>query len=229
MVPSHQLGLHFLDQEFCLAVCYWLGIPIISIPSPCAVCASPSDVFGDHHVGCQGNRDLICWHDSIRDILFSATQTAALARRKEMPSLIPGSSSRPADIFLPQWKGGRAAALDVTVISSLQGQTVSDAAVFQGSALAVADSRKMSLHVAACHRVGVSFVPLAVEVLGGWSKSASTIIADISRMLGQRLGNNLADTQRHLFQHLSVALWRGNAAMWCTRGPSPSPSLDGSF
>ena len=56
--------------------------------------------FGDHHVGCGGNADRIFRHNSIRDVVFSATQTAALAPRKEVPSLIPGSQSCPADVFL---------------------------------------------------------------------------------------------------------------------------------
>ena len=98
----------------------------------------------------------------------------------------------------------------VTVISSLQALTVADAAVFQGSALSVTEARKQALHAAACHQVGVSFFPLAVEVLGGWSPMASSIIRSIGR-----LGRDPTETIRHLFQRLSVTLWRGNAAMWC--------------
>ena len=45
---------------------------------------------------------------------------AALSPRQEVPSLFPGSSSRPADIFLPSWPMGRPTAMDVTVISPLQ-------------------------------------------------------------------------------------------------------------
>ena len=63
-------------------------------------------------------------HNAIRDVLFSAAQSAALAPRKEVPLLIPGLSSRPANVFLPIWKQGRPAALDVTVISPLQQQTI---------------------------------------------------------------------------------------------------------
>ena len=76
----------------------------------CPICLGASDAFGDHQVGCGGNGDRIHRHDSIRDALFSAAQTAALAPRKEAPSLIPGSSSRPADVYLPNWKRGKPAA-----------------------------------------------------------------------------------------------------------------------
>ena len=48
-------------------------------------------------------------HDSLRDALFAAAQSAALAPQKEVPALIPGSASRPADVFLPNWNRGRPA------------------------------------------------------------------------------------------------------------------------
>ena len=73
--------------------------------------------MGDHLVTCRGNGDMIRRHDSLRDVIFSAAQSAALALKKEVPSLVPGSSSRSADVFLPCWKRGRSAAFDVTVVS----------------------------------------------------------------------------------------------------------------
>ena len=79
-----------------------------------------SDGFVDHQVGCGGNGDRMFQHNCIHDVVFSAFQTAALAPRKEAPSLIPGSQSLPPDVFLPTWLCGQPAALDITVISSLQ-------------------------------------------------------------------------------------------------------------
>ena len=38
-------------------------------------------------------------------------------------------------------------------------------------------------------------------------------IGSIGRLLGQRLGIPPAESTRHLFQRLSIALWRGNAAL----------------
>ena len=195
--------------------------------SPCNVCSRLCDPYGDHQVGCNGNRDLIRRHDSLRDILFSAAQSAGLAPVREVPSLIPNSSSRPAYIFFPLWKGGKPAALDVTVISSLQSSTVAEAAFTQGAALGVADLRKQSRHSAACSRSGVSFFSIAVEVLGGWSSSAAFVISSIGRYLGQRLDQDSGESSTHLFQWLSVALWRGNAAMWATRRAPLPPVVDG--
>ena len=76
----------------------------------------------------------------------------------------------------------RPAALDVTVISTLQQLTIHGAASMQGHDLRVGEERKIAAHAEACRTVGVSFVPLVVESLGGWSDEASDTIANIGRL-----------------------------------------------
>ena len=175
----------------------------------CPICQRVADALGDHHVGCGGNGDRILRHDSIRDALFSAAQSAALATlapRKEAPSLIPGSSSCPADVYLPYWVRGQPAALDVTVISTLQQQTLTGAASVPGHALQVSEDRKMAAHADACRAVGVVFVPLVMEILGGWCDEAIRTIRHIGRQQGQRLGIPSAESTRHLFQLLAIII-----------------------
>ena len=130
VVPSPALGLCLLDQEFRLCLGYWLGLRMSGDFRTCPVCgkSAAADPYGDHQVGCGGNSDRILRHNALRDALFAASQSAALAPRKEVPSLIPGSQSRPADIFLPNWCRGQPAALDVTVISTMQPLTLAGAA-----------------------------------------------------------------------------------------------------
>ena len=180
--------------------------------------------MGDHQVGCGGNGDRIHRH---RDAVFSAAQSAALAPRKEVPSLIPGSSSRPADVYLPNWTRGQPAALEVTVISPLQQLTLQGAASTQGHALSVGATRKNAAHADPCHDVGVTFIPLVVETLGGWSNEAARTISNIGCLLGQRSGTDPAISTRHLFQRLAIGLWKGNATLGVRRLPVNSPRVDG--
>ena len=215
------------DWEFRPCLQYWLGLRIAEEDYRCPACPAIADAYGDHQVGCGGNGDRIHRHDSLRDALFSAAQSAALAPRKEVPSLIPGSSSRPADVYLPNWKGGRPAALDVTVISTMQQLTLAGAARSQGHTLMVGEERKMSAHGPECHSAGVGFIPLVAESLGGWSDRASSTIRDIGRLQGQRAGSTQSESISHLFQRLSIILWRGNANMWVSRYPIKPPEFDG--
>ena len=113
--------------------------------------------------------------------------------------MIPGSKSCPADIYLPRWTQGKPAALDVSVISPLQRLTLETSSMSKGHALSVGEYHKHSAHSDACREVGVSFVPLLVETIGGWSEKASQTITSIDSLLGQRLGSNSEDTTHHFF------------------------------
>ena len=115
VIPSTSLGLHLADWEFRLCLKYWLCLKIVEDDTLCLVCGGTFDVNGDHYVTRRGNGDLIRKHDALCDILYTANHSAALASKKEMPSLIPGSLSHPADTFLPCWSRGKPAAFDVSV------------------------------------------------------------------------------------------------------------------
>ncbi len=141
--------------------------------------------------------------------------------------MIPSSSSRLAGVYLPNWKRGQPAALDVTVISTMQQLTLSGASTTSGHALRVGEERKMAAHAGACRATGVIFIPLVVKSLGGWSQEATRTIVRIGRLQGQRLGNPPADSIRHLFQRLAISLWRGNASLWIRRQTTRSATVDG--
>ena len=115
----------------------------------------------------------------------------------------------------------------MTVISSLQQLTVVGASTTQGHALAIGEERKLAAHAEACRSVGVTFIPLVAESIGGWSDWAEETIRDIGRLQGQRLGIPPADATSHLFQRLAICLWRGNAALWIRRMLIRPSSVDG--
>ena len=181
-----------------------------------------ADTMGDHQVGCGGNGDRI-----IRDVLFTAAQTAALGPRKEAPGVVPNSSARPADILLPNWCRGRQAALDVAVISPLQQLTVSEAAVTSGHALDVCVRCKLSANLPSCRAAGVEYGPMVVEALGGWAPGSICTIRRIGNFLGQIVNSvDPSHSIKHLFGRLADALW----LVWecrLRRTPSLAPSSDG--
>ena len=119
---------------------------------------------------------------------------------------------------LPNWRRGQPAALDIH--ATMQQQTLVGASTTPGYALQVGEERKMAAHA------GVSFIPLVVESLGGWSYEAIQTIKSIGRLQGQRLGLPPPDTTRHLFQRLTIALWKGNASLWVRRQPVRSAIID---
>jgi len=226
-LPSPALGLHIHTTDFRVCLKYWLGLPLSSVDEVCPSCTRVADRYGDHHVGCDGDADRLFRHNALRDALFSAASSAALAPRKELPNLVAGSQSRPADIFLPVWTNGRGAALDVTVVCPLQKKLVARAAVNPGHALTYSRERKNQKHRAECQGAGIDFIPIVVEALGGWDTVSAVCIQRIARAQGARLGLPSHEAVPRLFQRLSVTLWRANATMWGRRMGVLPPEVDG--
>ena len=224
VIPSSALGLHMLDWEFRLCLLYWLGVPLSQENWICPACSSNSDPYGDHMVSCGGNGDRIHRHNSLRDVMFSVAQSATLSPRKELPSLIPGCSSKPADVFLPYWTHGCPAALDVSVISPLQVLTVQGSAQVQGHALKVGEPRKRSAYDSMCRSAGVTLCPLLADTLGGWAQEAMSTLASIGSLQEKKFGLATGKCTRHLLQRLAITLWRSNASMWACHLEFP-PSL----
>ena len=134
-------------------------------------------------MGCGGNGDRISRHNSIRDVVFSVAQSAALVPSKEIAGLVPGSLSRPADVFLPSWSCGRPAALDIHVISPLQQLTLSEASVTPGQALQVGVQRKLSSNLPACREAGVECM---AETLGGLAEDTVLTFRSLGRAIADR-------------------------------------------
>ena len=130
-------------------------------------------------------------------------------------------------MFLPNWSRDRPAALDITIISPLQHATLQGAALTQGHTLLVEEARKFSSQGTPCHSAGITFIPVTFEALGGLSSLATYTVAGIGQLLGQHLGLSPQESTRHLFQRLSISLWRGNATLWIHRSLPPSPQLNG--
>ena len=149
------------------------------------------------------------------------------SRLEESPHFIPNCQSRPADIFLPNWDCGHPAALDISVICSIQRLTIQGAATTPGYALQVGESRKRDLHHAPYASADISFIPLLFESLGGLSSLTSQTISAIGLHLAQRVGASSAITRRHLYQKCSISLWRGNAALWLHQVNTIPPGVDG--
>ena len=110
-------------------------MPVFQGQGPCIACRQQSDEFGHHAIACASKGEQIARHNHLRDALFNTAASASLAPTKEDRALLPGVDNRPADMMIPNWAGGLHAALDITVVSPMQVQTIGRAANEPGYAL----------------------------------------------------------------------------------------------
>ena len=202
---------------------YRLGVPFL-LPGDCRApaCTIPQDELGDHALHCRDDHGMKTGrHDRIRDAIFTAAQRASLNPQKEMPGLIPGTLSRPADIFIHNWVDRRKIPFDVSVTSPTQDAVLLRAADHPGAAIEARKQSKNRAHFENCRAQGVYFQALVVETFGGWDSDALSFLKELGRQEARRWGKDSALGIKYLFQRLSIALQRGNAALLIDRDPEP--------
>ena len=120
VIPCPALGLQLRSQEFRVSVLYRLGMPVFRDSGACIACGLPSDVYGDHAVGCASQGERIARHNHLRDALYHTAVSAHLAPLREERALLPGvhSQARPADVMIPHLAGGLHLAVDISIVSS---------------------------------------------------------------------------------------------------------------
>ena len=160
-------------------------------------------------------------HDRIRDRIYDEAQHASLNPTKEFPGLVPGSLSRPADIYVPHWIDGRKLALDVSVTSPTQEALLHRAAEIPATAIEARKASKNRTHFEHCQAQGVFFQPLVVETFGGWDPIAVDFLKKMATQEARRWGKTPALEIKHFFQRLSIALQRGNSALLIARDIEP--------
>ena len=104
--------------------------------------------------------------------------------------LLPGSDERPAEVLLPFWTHGRDTAIDVSVVNCLQGSMVTKVAADGGFPVEAAHSKKVKKYRERCEREGMVFLPLALDMLGGWHEEALEVISKLGRQLARVVGRD---------------------------------------
>ena len=228
VAPLVALGLHLRPPEFILSVKYRLGLQVFDRAGPCPACLRPSDCLGDHAMCCGTGGERIARHNHLRDAVFQTAVAAGLGPTREGRFLLPGDDRRPADVLVPNWAGGRDAAMDLTVVTPIQAQTMPQAAFTPGHALTHAYERKMRGAEEDCRRQGIAFIPMAVESFGGWHCAAEAEVKKLGAALARHTGQDEGEAVHHLWGRLGILLQRGNAAILGNRVPSfPAQEIDG--
>ena len=220
--PLIALGLHLRPVEFVLVVKYCLGLPVFDQRGPCPACLQESDVLGDHALCCGSGGERISRHNALRDAIIETAVATGLGPVKEGRFLLPGNDRPPADVLVPNWTGGKDAAMDVEVTTPIKVTTMPGAANTAGFALDHAHKGKLDGAEEACRRQGLAFLPLVAETFGGWHPSAQREVKKMGSALARDTGQDEAEAVSHVWGR------RGNAAILGNRVPAlPDPQIDG--
>lgn len=186
LVPSLALGLHLQDHAILLCLLYW-DYRCQREGYQCPICHAAANPFGDHQVGCGGNGDRIYRQDSLRDtLLFSPFYQCPCAKERGAISLLA------VDLQISSFQVGKEAVLLHWIYvcnfhSSAVDHGRSNHMPFRRAQNETCDSSLLPAN----WLVYMSFIPLMVESLEGWSDEATDTITSIGHApLGSALGNS---------------------------------------
>ena len=96
---------------------------------------------------------------------------------KEKPYLLPNTSERPADVFVPNYSFGKDLVLDVAITCPLQHKYLNDASATAGFACNdYAENIKQKNFQARVEQEGFLYLPFILETFGGFSDDVGDFI-----------------------------------------------------
>ena len=200
--------LSCLEWQICMK--RWLGIAIFESEHLCSACGKQvMDVFGHHAVVCDCSGDRIKRHNAIRDCLFDACSAAAWGPVKEMPFLIPGSSEKPADVFIPNFSSGKGLVIDTAVTCPLQPKFFHNSSISQGFACnEYAQSVKVKNFGNKVTSEGHIYLPFVVESFGGFSEGVSDLVDRMISSSSTRFNQSRIMAKKFFFEKMSCVLMK---------------------
>ena len=121
------------------------------------------------------------------------------------------SHTRPADLLVPNWVLGKAAAFDLSVTSPLNPTSLLEASVTTGVAALTTELRKHSSNDTKCKELDWVCVPLVVESYGAWGKEALESISQLASRLATCSSKTKSVVLTELYGRLNLHLVRANA------------------
>ena len=224
-VPSPRLQQCLPGASFRCLLHWRLGLPLGG--AACAVCGVRQDEYGDHAVNCMhrsGSCGFIRRHSILQHTLAAVLQEAGVAheveprgfliprvRAVEGQQVLQDRFTRPADLLLLDWEGGRHWAVDVTCTSLARDRPD------PFGPLCRAEAEKVQKHAAGCAQAGMTFLPFATTTLGGFGAPAWELVSAVAARFALRRRVPVADARSWIRRRLSMAVMRGVAAQLLAR------------
>jgi len=217
----------FTNLEWVLAMKRWLGIPVFNEDHLCSACGKMvMDKFGHHAAVCPVSGDRIKRHNAVRDCIYTFCSTAAWGPVKEKPFLLPGTSEKPADIFLPSFSSGQSCVVDVAGTCPVQQKYVRQASYEQCfAANQYAVEIKRASFEERVRLEGHDYLPIIFESFGAFSEDSFVCFNKLINGIKLRINEPHTVVSKTFFESLSCVIMRSYSRSVSSRFPEISFQL----
>ena len=206
-VPSDVDGYHAImrPRNFCAAIRYRLGVPVLNEEISCPMCMQTIDRFGDHATCCSKAGDLIVRHNSLRNLVNKFAADGLLNPVMEKKGILgPTSGRRPGDVSVRHWSHGKGLAIDIAVTSPF-----TDAHVrLDNPCESYAWSQKHAKYDEDFKGTEYDFAALVFETTGAINEEGTRVLSQLFRFAAKRLGQEFSSYCGRAWARLSCDLQR---------------------
>jgi len=196
-------------EQYVDAVRGRLGIAGPSEPLPCELCGNDLLDSAGAHALCCARGESTRGHNGVARRLFETVASCDPGAELEAPSLIPGTSLRPADV-LTSILGAGLTALDVG-IASPDAQNAGDDCV---DAMYRRKMETYAEHADALDRQNIVYQPLVISCYGRPHPRTTAILRTLAKRVARRRGCSAVEWRyKRLQAALTVEIWRRAALM----------------
>ena len=206
-LPVSSLGLRMDKEVVRVAMGLRLGVSLCH-PHLCKHCQTQVDHQGLHGLSCRRSQGRHPRHTAINDIIKRSLTSAGVPSHLEQSGICLSDGKRPDGATVMPWKTGRVLVWDATCPDTFAPSHISLATREAGAVAAQAEQRKHMKYaeLKASHH----FVPVAIETTGVCGPEALQFLCELGHRLKAETGE--PRSLQFLFQRISVAMQRGNAA-----------------
>ena len=211
----------FSNLEWVIAMKRWLGIPIYNEEHMCVACHKQiMDIHGHHAAVCPVSGDRVKRHNALRDCFHEFCSNAAWGPVKEKPFLLPFSSERPADIFVPNFSGGKGLVVDFACTCPIQQKYVRPASqTVSFTCNKYAQEAKYDIYESRVKSEGHLYLPIVFESFGGMSDDAVDFVKKMLQSVSTRINENKVLVSKLFYEQISCILMRSIAKSLISRFP----------
>jgi hypothetical protein len=201
-----------------IALKHRLGLPLSDKRVVCRPCAKVKnkppilDRLGHHALSCSTDGKVTTRHNALVTGFHKLASRAQFHPQLELGP--DGSRRRNADILLPAYKGGQAAACDFTVVSPLKMEIFSGAGASGNRAMEAvkeAEAVKHRENEAECEKEDWLCVPVAVDYYGVWGEEARELFSNVATNLSYQMNMSKSKSVCAIYNFLGIILARHNA------------------
>ena len=201
--PNEKLGLSLSNDEFRVATCLRLGLPIVE-PHQCK-CEKIVDALGEHCFACSRNNGKILRHTMLNECISRTLKSIRLPNKTEPTTIGSHLNIRPDGVTLIPYQKGKPLAWDVSCPHPICDSHMINSS-FAGAAATSCEAKKTTKYRGL--NENYVFMPIIIDSIGAYGRQTAQLIEEIGRRLNASTGTSNASN--FFKQRLSINIQKGN-------------------